>query len=255
MKEQGNMQTGKNKGLERGNWPCLGEDFSRYEDGTETEAADTARPFFRAESEASLFYLCVKRLMDVIISALALILTAPILLAAAIAIKIENPKGKVLFHQPRIGWNCREFHCHKLTSMVPNAEQLLEKLSDEEKKEFAETFKLKHDPRITRVGRFLRKTSIDELPQLWNVLVGEMSLVGPRPPLLAERETYGRHLGKVMSVKPGITGYWQVHGRSDTDFSERIRMAEYYVDHRGIWMDLKILLETVKVVLTGSGAV
>lgn len=142
-----------------------------------------------------------------------------------------------------------------MTSMVPNAESLLEKLSDEEKKEFAESFKLKHDPRITKVGHFIRKTSIDELPQLWNVLVGQMSLVGPRPPLLVEREAYGEHLAKVMSVRPGITGYWQVHGRSDTDFSERIEMTEYYIDHQGIRMDLRILLDTIKVVLTGKGAI
>lgn len=253
MEEQRHMQMRKKKSAGRGDRSCPDENPVWHAD--HTDAVDTVQPFCEAEPDEDPFYPYIKRLSDIIISAFALLLSAPVLLAAAIAIKIENPKGKVLFHQRRIGWKCVEFHCHKLTSMVPDAERMLEKLSDEEQKEFAETFKLKHDPRITRVGRFLRRTSIDELPQFWNVLVGEMSLVGPRPPLLAERETYGRHLRKVMSVRPGITGYWQVHGRSDTDFSERIRMAEYYVDHCGLRMDFQILFSTVKVVLSGKGAV
>lgn len=199
-------------------------------------------------------YRVTKRVSDIVCSLLGLLLSAPILLAVAVAIKIETPKNKVIFRQPRIGLNGREFFCYKLTSMVPDAEKLLEELSEEEKEEFAQNFKLRNDPRITKVGRFIRKTSIDELPQLWNVLAGQMSLVGPRPPLLVEREAYGEHLAKVMSVRPGITGYWQVHGRSNTDFSERIRMAEYYIDHQGIGMDVRILFDTVKAVLTGMGA-
>ena len=178
----------------------------------------------------------------------------PFLLPIALAIKLETPKNRVFFHQPRIGLGGKTFYCHKLTSMVPDAEAMLERMSDEEKQEFSQNFKLKHDPRITRVGRFIRKTSIDELPQLFNVLVGEMSLVGPRPPLLVEREAYGEHLAKVLSVRPGITGYWQVHGRSDTDFQERIQMTEYYIDHQSLWLDVKILLLTVKVVCSGRGA-
>lgn len=228
-------------------------DSIQYVNNTSTE--NNMRPFFESLSNTSLLYWGTKRLFDVVASCLVLVLLSPVLLITAIAIKIETPKGKILFHQPRIGWRGKEFSCHKLTSMVPDAEKQLEKLTEEEKKEFAETFKLKHDPRITTVGRFIRKTSIDELPQLWNVLVGEMSLIGPRPPLLVEREAYGEHLEKVMSVRPGITGYWQVHGRSDTDFSERIRMAEYYVEHCGFKLDILILFETIKVVLTGKGAV
>lgn len=220
-----------------------------------TNVANYMQTLFESVSNTSLLYWGTKRLFDVVASCLALVLLSPVLLITAIAIKIETPKGKILFHQPRIGWRGKEFSCHKLTSMVPDAEKQLEMLTEEEKKEFAETFKLKHDPRITKVGRFIRRTSIDELPQLWNVLIGEMSLIGPRPPLLVERDAYGEHLEKVMSVRPGITGYWQVHGRSDTDFGERIRMAEYYVDHCGFKLDIQILFETVKVVLTGKGAV
>lgn len=203
----------------------------------------------------NLLYLFTKRLFDIIISAIALVALSPVMLLTAVAIKIEEPRSKVIFHQPRIGWKETEFKCHKLTSMVPDAESLLETLSEEEQHEFSVNFKIKNDPRVTKTGRFIRKTSIDEFPQFWNVLIGQMSLIGPRPPLLEEREAYGEHLAKVMSVRPGITGYWQVHGRSDTDFSERIEMAEYYVDHRGIRMDMRILLDTVKVVLTCKGAV
>lgn len=206
-------------------------------------------------SSEKRIYFALKRLFDIIFSAIAMLLFSPVLLITGIAIKIEQPKSKVFFHQPRIGWKGTEFKCHKLTSMVANAESLLNELSEEERQEFAANFKLKHDPRITRVGRFIRKTSIDEFPQFWNVFVGEMSIIGPRPPLLVEREAYGEHLTKVMSVRPGITGYWQVHGRSDTDFGERIEMAEYYVDHCGIRMDFQILFDTVKVVLTGKGAI
>ena len=136
-----------------------------------------------------------------------------------------------------------------------NAEQVLAQLSEAEKEEFSLNFKLRNDPRITKVGHFIRKASIDELPQLWNVLRGDMSIVGPRPPLLVEEKAYGEHLAKVLSVRPGITGYWQVHGRSETDFSDRIELNEYYIDNRSIWLDLKIMFATVGVVFGGKGAV
>lgn len=178
---------------------------------------------------------------------------SPILLVTMLAIVLEDGASP-FFMQARIGKDCTPFRMVKLRSMRPDAEKVLEQLSEEEKEEFSQNFKLAHDPRITKVGQFIRKTSIDELPQLWNVLRGDMSLVGPRPPLLVEEEAYGEHLTKVMSVRPGITGYWQVHGRSETDFSERIELNEYYIEHRSLGLDLKILFETVKVVLTGKGA-
>ena len=247
------MQPAQRDYQETKNNAYLIRDSVQYEN--QPDAADIPQAFSGAAPGTNRRYFVLKRLLDIMISALALIFLSPILLAAAVAIKIENPRSKVFFHQARIGWKEEEFRCHKLTSMVPDAEDLLEQMSEQEKKEFAENFKLRDDPRITRVGRFIRRTSIDELPQLWNVLVGEMSLVGPRPPLLIEKEAYGAHLEKVMSVRPGITGYWQVHGRSDTDFQERIQMAEYYIDHCGFLMDLQILLKTVKVVLDGEGAI
>lgn len=230
--------------------------YTAAESAGHTVSGPVVRPFpVRTVTDNRTGYLAIKRAFDILASLAGLLVSVPVLIPAAAAIKLENPKSRVFFRQTRIGRGGKEFRFYKLTSMVPDAEARLQQMSDEEKKEFAENFKLKDDPRITRVGHFLRKTSIDELPQLWNVFRGDMSLVGPRPPLLAEREAYGKHLDKVMSVRPGITGYWQVHGRSDTDFDVRIEMAEYYIDHRGIRMDLEILLDTVKVVLTGKGAV
>ena len=199
-------------------------------------------------------YKFIKRAFDIAASAVGLVVISPVLLITMLAIVLEDGASP-FFMQPRIGKDCKPFRMVKLRSMRPDAEQVLEQLSEAEKQEFSQNFKLAHDPRITKVGRFIRKTSIDELPQLWNVLVGQMSLVGPRPPLLVEEEAYGEHLAKVMSVRPGITGYWQVHGRSETDFSERIELNEYYIEHRSLGLDLKILFETVKVVFTGKGAV
>ena len=205
-------------------------------------------------SSTGIFYSFIKRAFDVVTSLLGLILLSPVLLITMLAIVIEDG-GSPFFFQPRIGLDCKNFEMVKFRSMRKNAEALLENLSDEQKKEFSENFKLQNDPRITKVGNFIRKTSIDELPQLWNVLIGDMSLVGPRPPLLMEREAYGSHLKKVMSVRPGITGYWQVHGRSDTSFSERVEMNEYYIDNKGILVDMRILFDTVKVVFSRKGAI
>ena len=198
-------------------------------------------------------YKFIKRAFDIVASAVGLMIVSPVLLVSIVAILLEDGASP-FFLQPRIGKDRKPFRMVKLRSMRVDAERLLEQMSEEKKEEFSQNFKLKNDPRITRVGKFIRKTSIDELPQLWNVLRGDMSIIGPRPPLLVEEKAYGEHLARVMSVRPGITGYWQVHGRSETDFSERIEMNEYYIEHRSILLDVKILFETVKVVLTGKGA-
>ena len=198
-------------------------------------------------------YRVIKRAFDIAASAVGLVVVSPILLVTILAIVLEDGASP-FFMQPRIGKDCKPFRMVKLRSMRPNAEQILAQLSEAEKEEFSQNFKLRNDPRITKVGYFIRKASIDELPQLWNVLRGDMSIVGPRPPLLVEEKAYGEHLAKVMSVRPGITGYWQVHGRSETDFNERIKLNEYYIDHRSLGLDLKILFETVRVVFTGRGA-
>ena len=212
-----------------------------------------AVPIYTVAPNRRLGYRFMKRTFDIAASLIGLILLSPLFLIVAAAIYIDDP-GPVLFFQNRIGKGAESFRMLKFRSMVVDAEKLLEKMPEENRKEFADHFKLKDDPRITRIGRFIRKTSIDELPQLVNVLLGDMSLVGPRPPLLAEREAYGRHLTAIMSVRPGVTGYWQVHGRSDIEFRERIELNEYYIAHQSIQLDLKILLETVKVVVTKEGA-
>lgn len=212
-----------------------------------------AVPVYTVVPNKRLRYRFIKRTFDILASLIGLILLSPLFLIVAIAIFIDDP-GPVLFFQNRIGKGAKNFRMLKFRSMVLDAEKLLEKMPEENRKEFADNFKLKDDPRITRIGKFIRKTSIDELPQLVNVLLGDMSLVGPRPPLLAEREAYGRHLAAIMSVRPGITGYWQVHGRSDIAFQDRIKLNEYYIAHQSIRLDLKILLDTVKVVVTKEGA-
>ncbi len=221
-----------------------------------TTAAVTEAPVKVTEltGNTSRTYKFIKRAFDIVVSAVGLIVTSPVLLVAMLAIVLEDGSPPFFF-QPRIGKDCKPFWMVKLRSMRPDAEQVLARLSEAEKEEFSQNFKLKNDPRITKVGHFIRKTSIDELPQLWNVLTGDMSLVGPRPPLLVEEEAYGEHLAKVMSVRPGITGYWQVHGRSEIDFSERIELNEYYIDNCSLWLDLKILVATVGVVVHGGGSI
>ncbi len=196
--------------------------------------------------------LLVKRLLDLSGAIVGLLLLAPILLTTALAIKITAP-GPVFFSQIRSGRNGRKFRMHKFRSMVVNAEKLkkeLEKFNEMD----GPVFKMKHDPRITRVGRFIRKTSIDELPQLFNVLVGEMSLVGPRPPLPSEVEQYKPWQRRRLSVKPGITGPWQVSGRNEIDFEEWMRMDLEYIDNWSLWLDLRIIFLTIPVVLIHKGA-
>ncbi len=199
------------------------------------------------------FYEFVKRTFDIFVAVICLLVGLPVYLILVLAIVIDDP-GNPIFVQERIGIHGGVFRMVKFRSMMTNAESQIERMTEAQREEFMREFKLKDDPRITRVGKFIRKTSLDELPQLVNVLKGDMSLVGPRPPLLIERDAYGGHLERVMSVRPGLTGYWQVHGRSDTEFQERIEMNEYYIAHRSIGMDVKILFDTVGVVLSGKGA-
>jgi exopolysaccharide biosynthesis polyprenyl glycosylphosphotransferase len=174
------------------------------------------------------------------------------MLATAIAIKATD-RGPIIFSQVRSGRNGRKFRMHKFRSMVVDAEKLkkeLEKLNEMD----GPVFKIKHDPRITRVGRFIRKTSIDELPQLFNVLFGDMSLVGPRPPLPSEVAQYQPWQRRRLSVKPGITGPWQVSGRNEISFEEWMRMDLDYIDNWSLWLDLRIIFMTVPVVLIHKGA-
>ncbi len=196
--------------------------------------------------------LAVKRVMDVLLSGAALLALTPVFLLTALAIKLEDG-GPVFFGQERSGLFGRPFPMYKFRSMVVDAEKLKDQLAANNEMD-GPVFKMKHDPRITRVGRFIRKTSIDELPQFWNVFRGEMSLVGPRPPLPKEVEHYKRWQRRRLSMKPGITCTWQVSGRNDIDFETWMKLDLEYIDNWSLFLDVKLLFRTVPVVLLGTGA-
>lgn len=194
----------------------------------------------------------LKRTVDVIGSAIALILAGPVLIAAMIAIKLEDG-GPIFFRQRRVGLNGKEFDCLKLRSMCTDAEARLAALQAENEGAGV-LFKMKDDPRITRTGKFIRRYSIDELPQLWNTLVGDMSLVGPRPALPSEVERYDFDTRRRLHVRPGLTGLWQVSGRSSLSWEDTVRLDLYYVDNWSLVQDAMILLKTAKAVVGSSGA-
>lgn len=198
-------------------------------------------------------YRTIKRMFDIIASLIGLILVSPLFLIVAIAIKIEDPSGPVFYTQTRLGKRQEPFEMYKFRSMVVNAEKLKHKLLKKNEINGA-MFKMKDDPRITKVGKFIRKHSIDELPQLLNVLTGEMSLVGPRPPLPAEVKNYSNHDKQRLTVKPGCTGLWQISGRNDVGFEEMVRLDLEYINQRTIGYDLYILFKTIGVFLFPNGA-
>ncbi|MDF2911084.1 MAG: multidrug transporter [Sporolactobacillus laevolacticus] len=189
-------------------------------------------------------YLWMKRAFDIIASILGLVLLAPVLLLVSLFIKLDDPNGKVFFSQIRVGEKGRPFSIYKFRSMVSNAEQLLDKIIDKNETTGA-MFKMKDDPRVTRIGHFLRKTSMDELPQLINVLKGDMSLVGPRPPLPREVEKYTGYDMQRLLVRPGCTGLWQVSGRSTVGFHEMVELDLKYIHERSILIDFKLIMKTV----------
>jgi lipopolysaccharide/colanic/teichoic acid biosynthesis glycosyltransferase len=192
-----------------------------------------------------------KRLFDIAFSATVLTLGFPIYLLLAVFTYISSP-GPVFFSHQRVGRNGRSFGCMKFRTMVPNADQKLKDLLDsspELRQEFEETFKLKNDPRVTWIGKFLRVTSLDELPQFINVLKGEMSVVGPRPLVKDELVRYGESIHRVLSVKPGITGLWQVSGRNDISYEARVKLDISYVTRRSFVMDLSLIVRTVSVMI------
>ncbi|WP_079913843.1 sugar transferase [Paenibacillus sp. 32352] len=196
--------------------------------------------------------LAVKRLIDIVASLLLILIISPIFIITAFAIKIDS-RGSIIYKQQRIGKNGKQFNMLKFRSMVTDADAMLKKLQEKNEMDGI-AFKMKDDPRITNVGRFIRKYSIDELPQLFNVLKGDMSLVGPRPPLPNEVERYGDWEWRRLEVLPGITGLWQVSGRSDLSFQQWMNLDVYYIENWSIAFDIKILLKTIPVVLKGEGA-
>lgn len=203
-------------------------------------------------------YKFIKRLIDILGGLVGTVLLVPITLCVFIArIILKENDGPLFYEQLRYGKDRKKFRIYKFRSMCIDADKKLEEYlaqNDEARKEFEENQKLKDDPRITKIGKFLRKTSIDELPQLINVLKGDMSLIGPRPIVDGEIERYGNDKEKFLSVKPGITGYWAANGRSDTTYSERINMELYYVDNISFKLDVKIFFKTISSVIKKEGA-
>jgi exopolysaccharide biosynthesis polyprenyl glycosylphosphotransferase len=195
----------------------------------------------------------LKRGFDIIASLLALLLLSPLFALIAILVKLED-RGPVFFPQIRVGQFGRHFKMYKVRSMCLDAEQRLKELIEQNHHKEGVTFKIKDDPRITRVGKWLRKFSLDELPQLYNVLTGDMSLVGPRPPLPREVSKYSLAHRRRLAIKPGITCIWQISGRAEIDFSGQVQLDVDYIETQGFWVDVKILAKTIPAVLSGKGA-
>lgn len=198
-------------------------------------------------------YIKVKRVIDVILASIALILLSPLFAIIAIAIKIDS-KGPVFFAHKRIGKNGKIIKLYKFRSMVINAEELIKSFTPEQMREYKENYKLTNDPRITKVGKFLRKTSLDELPQLINIINGDLSIIGPRPVVADELEKYGTNKDKFLSVTPGLTGYWAANGRSNTTYEQRMEMELYYIDNLSLKMDIKVFFKTILSVVKKEGA-
>jgi exopolysaccharide biosynthesis polyprenyl glycosylphosphotransferase len=195
----------------------------------------------------------LKRAMDIVAGGILLLLCSPLLLLIAVLIKLED-RGPVFFAQRRVGQFGREFRMYKIRSMCLDAEQRLKDLLARNQHQDGITFKIKDDPRITRVGRWLRKFSLDELPQFYNVLIGNMSLVGPRPPVPGEVCKYSLADRRRLAIKPGITCIWQISGRAEIDFSGQVQLDVNYIEKLSFWNDMKILVRTVPAVLSGKGA-
>ena len=193
-----------------------------------------------------------KRMIDIIGSTIGLLIASPVLLIIAILIKIES-KGPIIFSQDRVGKNRKTFKMYKLRSMVVNAEELKAKLEAQNEMS-GPMFKMKNDPRITKIGKFIRKTSIDEIPQLFNVLKGDMSLVGPRPSLPKEVEQFEDWMYERLEVKPGLTCYWQVGGRNNIDFEDWMKLDIKYVHERSFWGDIKLIFKTFFVLFGDKNA-
>ena len=204
-------------------------------------------------AKESILYSVTKRLIDIVGSLCGIILLSPLFLIVAILIKLEDPKGKVFFAQERNGIYPKTFKMYKFRSMVHNAEELLKDLMDRNE-QTGPVFKINDDPRITKVGKFIRKTSIDELPQLFNVLKGDMSLVGPRPPIPHEVEQYNSYQMQRLAVKPGLTCIWQVSGRNNIGFDEWVEMDIEYIKTRNLWLDIKLIFKTVGVLFGDDNA-
>mgnify|MGYP000724453611 FL=1 len=211
--------------------------------------------WYDTEKEKPIFFF-IKRCIDIILSLLGLIILSPVFLLIAILIKKED-HGNVFYKHKRIGHMNKDIYIYKFRSMTnkyKTFDEFYQTLSDEQKQEWDENFKLENDPRITKIGKFIRKTSLDELPQIINILKGDMSIIGPRPVVNDEIEKYGNQKAKFLSIKPGLTGYWAANGRSATTYEDRIKLELYYIDHCSLLLDIKIFFKTILSVLKKKGA-
>lgn len=202
-------------------------------------------------------YKFIKRLFDIIVSIFGLIFLLPLIIVVKLSYVLSKDFHPIFFNQERIGKNGKPFKMFKFRTMVPNADEKLMKMLKEDKKineEYKKYKKLENDPRITKIGKILRKLSLDEFPQFINIFIGNMSLVGPRPYLFREKKDMGKYFDIVTKVKPGLTGYWQVNGRSNTDFKERLLLDEKYIKTKCLKLDIKILFQTFSKVLSKDGA-
>lgn len=225
------------------------KNISRNENKDFTEGIEISKIL---ERESKL-YLFIKRSIDIICSLAGIIVLSPVFLIVAVLIKIEDPKGSIFFCQERNGQHPNTFKMYKFRSMVHNAEELLKDLQHKNE-QTGPAFKMDDDPRITKVGKFIRKTSLDELPQLFNILKGDMSLVGPRPPIPREVREYNSYQMQRLLVKPGLTCIWQVSGRNNIGFDEWVDMDLEYIKTRNLLLDIKLILKTVKVLFGDSNA-
>jgi Undecaprenyl-phosphate galactose phosphotransferase WbaP len=213
----------------------------------------------KTKTNKKIMYNFIKRTIDAIGALIGIIILIPATIIIYLARKIlKEDKGPLFYEQLRYGKNGKVFRLYKFRSMCIGADKKLKEYlenNEEARKEFEKTHKLQNDPRITKIGNFLRKTSLDELPQMINILRGDMSFVGPRPVVEKEVEDYGKNKEKFLSVKPGLTGYWQVNGRSNTTYEERMEMELYYVDNCSLWLDIKIFFKTFITVFKKEGAI
>jgi len=224
-----------------------GENFQHYHSLTNNSVIS------KDQIKKRIFYHFFKKLFDELLSIIAIILLFPLFIIIAILIKIDDPKGPVLYSQIRIGKNGRLFKMYKFRSMVVNADRKLKKLLKYNEVDGA-MFKMKNDPRVTKIGRIIRKYSIDELPQLLNVIKGDMSLVGPRPPLEREVENYTEYDKQRLLVIPGCTGLWQVSERNNVGFHEMVELDIEYIDNANMWIDIQILLKTIWIMIVPNSA-
>lgn len=237
------------------------DDFSGEEGILQNSTIDNVRVIKKEKTKTNkkIMYNFIKRTIDMIGALIGIIILIPSTIIIYLARKIlKEDKGPLFYEQLRYGKNGKVFRLYKFRSMCIGADKKLKEYlenNEEARKEFEKTHKLQNDPRITKIGNFLRKTSLDELPQMINILRGDMSFVGPRPVVEKEVEEYGTNKDKFLSVRPGLTGYWQVNGRSNTTYEERMEMELYYVDNCSLWLDIKIFFKTFITVFKKEGAV